>query len=47
VYPNTNVIVSENARKEYYDRVVKRMEARGIREANAIQEFCTLAGIPD
>lgn len=47
VIPGTNVIPNDEARLEWFDKVMRELTAQGIEGAKDMHEFCNLAGVPD
>lgn len=47
VYPGTRAIVDETARMRWYDQVSEAMTRLRVNTANAVSEFCELAGVAD
>lgn len=44
--PGTRVILDDQSRKDWYDKVTSAMQSNRVKDAD-IGEFCDVAGVPD
>lgn len=47
VIPGTRVVIKQSERNRWYQRITDAMAALGVHDADAVREFCDLAGLPD